>query len=200
MSPRSLTDSEKEKQRQILIQKGLNLLISYGLRRISIEDITKAAGIAKGTFYLYFASKESFLLIILKELHERILSQVERIFLESEPVNLRERLRQFTKDLFSLPEILFFMKNHEELDRLFVGELHDQVQSIKEWEYATYDRILKQLFGAEIKKVKAGVVFNYIHAIYKGVYGNDVMINEYITETIDILIEGLVQYVINGIQ
>lgn len=40
-----------------LVQKSYELFTSKGVERTSISDITAAAGVAKGTFYLYFKDK-----------------------------------------------------------------------------------------------------------------------------------------------
>jgi hypothetical protein len=50
----------------------------------------------------------------------------------------------------------------------------------------------------ETEKVKPGVVLNCIHAIFTGIYNNDLMVDEYITEALDVLIEGIVTYVCEG--
>jgi len=42
-----------------------------GYRRAGVSDIIGRAGIARGTFYLYFDSKEALLLAVLNEFHER---------------------------------------------------------------------------------------------------------------------------------
>ena len=41
-----------------LIQAALKLLKKNGLSSINVEEITKEAGVAKGTFYVYFKRKE----------------------------------------------------------------------------------------------------------------------------------------------
>lgn len=41
-----------------LIQAALKLLKKNGLQSINVEEITKEAGVAKGTFYVYFKRKE----------------------------------------------------------------------------------------------------------------------------------------------
>ncbi len=41
-----------------LIDTGLDLLKEKGFEAINVEDITKAAGVSKGTFYTYFKRKE----------------------------------------------------------------------------------------------------------------------------------------------
>ena len=42
-----------------------------GYRRAGVSDIIGRAGVARGTFYLYFESKERMLLAVLEEFHDR---------------------------------------------------------------------------------------------------------------------------------
>ena len=46
------------KTRQKLIDTAEDLLKANGFNALCVEDITKAAGVAKGTFYVYFKHKE----------------------------------------------------------------------------------------------------------------------------------------------
>ncbi len=47
-----------------LISAGLELIKEKGFNAINVEDITKKAGVAKGTFYIYFKRKEDIVMEI----------------------------------------------------------------------------------------------------------------------------------------
>lgn len=49
---------DKEKMAQSIMTAALNAFAQYGFHKTTIDKIVKKAGIAKGTFYLYFDSKE----------------------------------------------------------------------------------------------------------------------------------------------
>jgi AcrR family transcriptional regulator len=42
-----------------ILKAALDLFIRYGIKRTSIDDIAREAGIAKGTLYLYYKSKDA---------------------------------------------------------------------------------------------------------------------------------------------
>jgi TetR/AcrR family transcriptional regulator, transcriptional repressor for nem operon len=46
--------------RRRLLEAGLNLVHAQGFAASGVKDITDAAGVPKGSFYAYFASKEAF--------------------------------------------------------------------------------------------------------------------------------------------
>lgn len=64
------TESEKEDIRQSLMTKGKELFVQYGLAKTSIDDIVQACGIAKGSFYKFFSSKEELFYVILQNQEE----------------------------------------------------------------------------------------------------------------------------------
>lgn len=50
-------DSNKKQKRDSLLNTSFELFTSQGINQTSISDIVKKAGVAKGTFYLYFKDK-----------------------------------------------------------------------------------------------------------------------------------------------
>lgn len=62
--PIAFTDEEMKQIRSKLITAGIRLSRELGLHKMSIEKLTEAVGIAKGSFYLFFGSKEDFILEI----------------------------------------------------------------------------------------------------------------------------------------
>lgn len=53
----SKIDKNKQIKRKSLLETAFNLFTSKGIHNTSVSDIVKGAGMAKGTFYLYFKDK-----------------------------------------------------------------------------------------------------------------------------------------------
>ena len=67
--PRAFTAVQKETIREKLMEAGRTCFLRYGLKKTTIEDLTKPAGIAKASFYLFFESKEQlFIDVFLEEI------------------------------------------------------------------------------------------------------------------------------------
>jgi AcrR family transcriptional regulator len=64
---RPFTDEEKARIRQRLCEIGRDLFTRQGLKKTSIEDLTRPAGIAKSSFYLFFDSKEALYLELMMQ-------------------------------------------------------------------------------------------------------------------------------------
>src|SRR5215212_10316260 len=64
---RAMGSEDKEVRRQALLDAAERLYLAHPDRVASVSEVAQAAGVAKGTVYLYFPSKEEMLLA----LHER---------------------------------------------------------------------------------------------------------------------------------
>jgi AcrR family transcriptional regulator len=56
--PKGFSEREKTLIRAELLAKGRELFATQGIRKPNVEELTKAANISKGAFYLFFNSKE----------------------------------------------------------------------------------------------------------------------------------------------
>lgn len=56
-----ILDLQKQAKRQALLDAAYELFLSQGTSKTTINDIVRKAGVAKGTFYLYFKDKENIL-------------------------------------------------------------------------------------------------------------------------------------------
>ena len=50
-------DNNKQMKRESLLDSAFSLFIDNGFNKTSISDIVNNAGVAKGTFYLYFKDR-----------------------------------------------------------------------------------------------------------------------------------------------
>ena len=65
--------------RQKLLDTAENLLKANGFNALCVEDITKAAGVAKGTFYVYFKHKEDIVSEICRGYFKAIETQINNM-------------------------------------------------------------------------------------------------------------------------
>ena len=67
----------KGKKEQI-VETAMSLILKNGYSHTSVEDITNSIGIAKGSFYTYFKSKNLLLRTIIEEQIKSSLEQQEK--------------------------------------------------------------------------------------------------------------------------
>ena len=91
--PKIYSQEKRKEIREQIMDAGLELIKQYGMRKMSIEQITKKVGIAQGTFYNFFDSKEMLVYGLANAYQERINQNMKEIvktkgYLDRE--NLRE--------------------------------------------------------------------------------------------------------------
>jgi AcrR family transcriptional regulator len=66
-------------RRQELVDAALDVFVSRGVAATSVDDIVQAAGVAKGTFYLYFATRDDIVNAVAERLVTRVADRVAAI-------------------------------------------------------------------------------------------------------------------------
>jgi AcrR family transcriptional regulator len=83
-------------RRVLLLKTGQELFSRYGYKDVSIADITRAAGIATGSFYAHFAGKGEFYDAVLDLLEKDGIREIEeRVSLLSSPMGKLKALCRF---------------------------------------------------------------------------------------------------------
>ncbi|WP_053982591.1 TetR/AcrR family transcriptional regulator [Niameybacter massiliensis] len=77
--PKVYSPQKREEIRERLIQEALILIKQHGMQRMSIEALTSRVGIAKGTFYSFYKSKESLIYHIVKCYHDKINMRIKLV-------------------------------------------------------------------------------------------------------------------------
>lgn len=98
---KAFDERERETIQRALIEKGRELFGLYGLKKTSIKDLTDAVGIAQGSFYLFFPSKEEFYFDIMESEEERMKEQLIGQLMGTGRVT-REGFKQFLLTAFRM--------------------------------------------------------------------------------------------------
>ncbi|EFH84985.1 TetR/AcrR family transcriptional regulator [Ktedonobacter racemifer] len=78
--------------RQALVDAGLDLATSGGLRRLTVDAVVNKAGVAKGTFYVHFPDRTAFLVALHVQFYERLRDALLQVIAPLSPG--AERLRK----------------------------------------------------------------------------------------------------------
>lgn len=80
----SKREEQKEKRRRLILEAGLKAFTSQGFTAAKLDDVAEAAGVAKGTIYLYFASKEALFEEVVREALFPSIDEAETLVAEFE--------------------------------------------------------------------------------------------------------------------
>ena len=193
MSPRALTDQEKGHQRQKLMAKARELLLIHGIRKVSVDDIVKSAGMAKGSFYNHFMNKEDLMMQLVWEIYREFVEQAKVVIEASSPEDMRDNVGGFIRAILNEPDKVFFFVNHDDLEFLIASRDKSELQNFSAMEQRAFAGLIT-LAGKNIQTVKPGVVHNYIHTMYFAI-SDDAITPGFLQETIDAMLEGLLNYI-----
>ena len=104
--PKTYSEQEREYIDKRLREEAMNCMAAYGIRKTTVDELVRRVRIPKGTFYLFYESKEQLLFQVLMEFHKTI---------EKQLLEKAESLAGRKPDVETVTDMLmdFFMKADE---------------------------------------------------------------------------------------
>ncbi len=96
---------DRQAVHRALLESGRELFSTYGLKKTTVDEIVRKAGVAKGTFYAFFPSKEQlFFEIMLEEeqIRERLVKQ-QYLHAETARDGIRGLIREGLREVAANP-------------------------------------------------------------------------------------------------
>ncbi|WP_010531439.1 TetR family transcriptional regulator [Lentibacillus jeotgali] len=142
-----------DNKKEAIIQSAINVFREKGIDKATVSDIVKGAGIAQGTFYLYFSSKLSVMLSIAEVMTEKILKEIQENVYDDQP---------FERKLELVIDIVFNLtKEYRDVFALTYAGLAS-TEYMQEWEiiYESY----YAWFSGQLESAQAdGVIRNSLN-------------------------------------
>lgn len=88
------SSAEKDLIRQKLRREGERLFVCFGLKKVSVDEIVQAAGIAKGSFYSFYTNKEHLYLDIAANLQWKMWREMDEFLNQNRSLPPRELCKQ----------------------------------------------------------------------------------------------------------
>lgn len=140
----------REDRRAAIIEAAIEVFARKGFFGAKVSEIAEAAGVADGTIYLYFKSKDEILISLFEEKMEAIISDLERMLAEvSDP---REKLRRYVVAHLEL------VAERPTLMQVLTIELRQSARFIKEYHPKGFGRYLGVL-GAILEEGQSDGLF-----------------------------------------
>jgi len=141
-----------ELRREQILSAATRVFAAKGYHRASVSDIIKAAGIARGTFYLYFDGKREIFAELVDVLTVRLLNCMKRVDLSAGslpwPDQIRANMVRIATILIDDRELTQILYNHA------MGLDEDFDKKIREF----YQTITRQTEGALVLGQEMGLV------------------------------------------
>lgn len=189
--PANFTEKQREAIREKLIAVGYDLIREMGLKKMKISIIAERAGIATGTFYHFFASKEAYVEALIGEQDKKMQMQLLPLLQNGKKLTLEQAIQWF-RDSFRIENNILmeltlddwvWLKSHRTKDGLFSAAHDEQVAK----QYLAYvDGIRPDL---DIR-----IIINFFKTIYSMAQNRETFIAEVFETNIDMIFDCIYQY------
>lgn len=196
--PKSLSENEREYIKQRLIEEATYCLTHYGVKKTTVDEIVSRAKIAKGTFYLFYTSKELLLFDVFNRLHddyqERLLKEIADIKDNLNP----DRLTEIIFKLYKTMDDSFILKlmMSGELEALFrklppeVAQLHAEKDDLR---VEALVSMVPNMKAGQVQVFSAALQGIFLSMLYKEDVGKDVF-----DEALKVMIRGVAIQMFEG--
>jgi AcrR family transcriptional regulator len=143
-----------ESRRQDLVEAASALFKKQGFDATSVEEIAKCAGVAKGTFYLYFSSKDDMLNGIVSHMLHHVFEYIDELIADTEKSALDKMIG-----------INWYLRDLANRNREVTEEFHDKRNELLHMKLERESiRGLVPRYEKLIEQGMAEGVFNVAHA------------------------------------
>ena len=87
----AFTEEQNETIRRDLIREAQCCGVTVGMRKTSVEQLTEAVGISKGSFYKFFDSKELLFFAVLEDIHTECFAAAQKSLQENAAIDPASR-------------------------------------------------------------------------------------------------------------
>ena len=87
----AFTGEQNERIRGDLIREARHCGVTIGMRKTSVEQLTEAVGISKGSFYKFFDSKELLFFAVLENIHTECFAAAQKSLQENAAIDPADR-------------------------------------------------------------------------------------------------------------
>ncbi|MGG4094845.1 TetR/AcrR family transcriptional regulator [Paenibacillus lautus] len=193
--PKIVTEHEKDMVREAMFTQGIELIRKKGVKRITVEDITSATHIGKGSFYSYYNSKEELLYSIIKKSESRMFERVEAVL--SENANLNERLVKVLKEIYLAADSIVLYVSPSDIE-LLLRKLPAEVADREASKSNNYFSKTVSLCGIDESRCEMDVLAYLMNALHF-VGSTDMSFGERGREkALDLLVHAIADYMTGG--
>lgn len=161
--PEAFTKEKQEEIREQLFHAGVRLSRALGVQRMTVSRLTTACGIAKGSFYSFYQSKEEFILALAAWANQKTEEMLSRKLAGRRQMSTHEFFEFFREFLYSEYDLMngltvddfLWLKTHMAEADLFNPA--DQLEFVKTW---------LSLISDVREDIDYGTVVNLVKSIY----------------------------------
>lgn len=185
------TQEQKDEIHGKLIEAGFELSGTIGFKKMTIAKITEAAGVAVGTFYIFYDSKENFVLALIKEAEKEAELKMATAFSKDGTIRLKKFLNTFRENF--RPETNFLLKISLDDWVWLKSHLTDTSYFNTSSDRQKIEYLLPRIKGVR-EDIDPGVVVNFIKSIYALYQNRETLFEESLETNVDLIFDSIYRY------
>ena len=187
----AFTQEQKDEIQEKLIEAGFELSTSIGFKKMTVATVAKSAGVAVGSFYIFFDSKENFVLALIKEAEKEAELRMATVFEKDGTIPLKKFLSVFRENF--RPETNFLLKISLDDWVWLKSHLTDTTYFNTSSDRQKIEYLLPRIKGVR-EDIDPGVVVNFINSIYALYQNRETLFVESLETNVDLIFDSIYRY------
>ncbi len=187
----AFTQEQKDEIQEKLIEAGFALSTSIGFKKMTVATVAKSAGVAVGSFYIFFDSKENFVLALIKEAEKEAELRMATVFEKDGTIPLKKFLSVFRENF--RPETNFLLKISLDDWVWLKSHLTDTTYFNTSSDRQKIEYLLPRIKGVR-EDIDPGVVVNFIKSIYALYQNRETLFEESLEMNVDLIFDSIYRY------
>lgn len=191
------TEKERVEIRQRLLDSGYELSAEIGIKKMTIATIAKNSEVAVGTFYNFFASKEEYVVAMIRDVEVKYEKEMASHFSKEGTIALKKFLEVFRENF--KPENNFLLRIKLDDWVWLKSHISDSAYLNTANDLKKYEFMFAKIRGIR-KDAEPGVVVNFIKAIYALYQNRDTftLFEKSLQTNVDLIFDALYRYLKEG--
>ncbi len=189
------SDKERVEIRQRLLNSGYELSTEVGIKKMTIAMIAKNSEVAVGTFYNFFASKEEYVVAMIRDTEVKYEKEMASHFSKDGTIALKKFLEVFRENF--KPENNFLLRIKLDDWVWLKSHISDSAYLNMANDLKKYEFMFAKIRGIR-KDAEPGVVVNFIKSIYALYQNRDTLFEESLQTNVDLIFDALYRYLKEG--
>ena len=189
------TEKERLEIRQKLLDSGYELGTEIGIKKMTIAMVAKNTGVAVGTFYNFFSSKEEYVVAMIRDTEAKFEKEMASHFSKDGTIALKKFLEVFRENFKPENNFLLRIKLDDWVwlkSHISDSEYLNTANDLKKYEF-----MFTKIKGIR-KDAEPGVVVNFIKSIYAMYQNRDTLFEESLQTNVDLIFDALYRYLKEG--
>lgn len=191
--PAIFTEERKKQIRKQLLDDGRKMLLKQGITKMNLNELARKAGIAKGTFYHFFPSKQEFILEIIHSYQNEKIEELKQLVVNKQEKLTIEETKVWYKTLYCKQEnpILHFQNKDLQwlleripVDQIFRPEVDIEIAKL----------IISMIDGVR-DDIDYAVLANFPKMMSFAIENKEFLHEEALSKNIELIIDCMYRYI-----